>query len=64
MSVMSTVWEYTDGCAKQYRCALDIYLMNMLSYSYGIVMDCAINAPGHEKNEVYGINLTDKINLK
>ena len=29
---MSTVWEDTNGCAKQYRCDLDIYLMNLLSY--------------------------------
>ena len=49
MSGMSTVWEDTDGCAKQYRCALDIYLMTVLSYSYGIIMDCSINAPGHVK---------------
>ena len=27
ISGMSTVWEDTDGCSKQYRCALDIYLM-------------------------------------
>ena len=26
------VWEYTNGCATQYRCALVIYLMNMLPY--------------------------------
>ena len=27
---MSTVWEDTYGCVKQYRCALVIYLMNVL----------------------------------
>ena len=32
LSGMSTVWEDTNGCAKQYRCALDIYLINLLSY--------------------------------
>ena len=30
VSGVSTVWEDTGGCAKQYRCALDIYLMTGL----------------------------------
>ena len=39
----------TDGCVNQYRCALAIYSMNFLSYSYGIIIDITINAPGCEK---------------
>ena len=53
---MSTVWEDTDDCSKQYRCALDIYLMTLLSSSYDIIMDCAIDEPGHGKNSFDGIN--------
>ena len=53
---MSTVWEDTDGCAKQYMCALAICLMTVLSYSYGIIMDSEINSPGHGTNYVYGID--------
>ena len=64
MSGISTVWEYTNGCAKQYRSDLDIYLMTVLSSSYGIIMDRAINAPGHGKNVVDGINAKDKLYLK
>ena len=64
MSGISTVWEDTDCCAKHYMCALDIYLMNVLSYSCGITMDLAINSPGHGKNIVYGINSTDRPYLK
>ena len=45
---------------KQYMCALDIYLMTVLSYSYGIIMDREINAPGHIKNVFDGLNATDK----
>ena len=59
VSGMSTVWEVTDGCAKKYRCALDIYLMTVLSSSYGIIMARAINAPGHRNNVVDGINATE-----
>ena len=43
---MSTVWKDTDGCAKQYKCDLDIYLITVLSPSYSIIMDSKINAPG------------------
>ena len=38
--------------------------MTVLSSSYGIIMDHAINAPGHGKNVVDGINTTDKPYLK
>ena len=59
MSGMSTVWEDTGGCAKKYRCTLAIYLMTVLSSSYGIIIDRAINAPGHGNNFVDGLNATE-----
>ena len=49
---------------KQYICALEIYLMTFLSYSSGIIMDRAINAPGHGNNVFGGINATYKRYLK
>ena len=57
---MSTVWEDTYGCAKQYMCALAIYLMIVLSSSYGIIIDSAINAPVYGNNVVDGLNETYK----
>ena len=42
-------------------CALYLYLMTVLSSSYGIIMDCAINARGNGNNVVYGINTKDNI---
>ena len=36
----------------------------MLSSSYGIIIDLAINAPGHGNNALYGLNATDKRYLK
>ena len=57
---MSTVWEDTGGCAKQYMCDLDKYLMTVLSSSYDIIMDRAINVPGHGNNVVDGLNTTEK----
>ena len=64
VSGMSTVWEGTDGGSKQYRCAFVLYLMTVLSYSYGIILDQAIDAPGHGKNVVDGLNATYKRYLK
>ena len=61
---ISIVWEDTDGCAKQYRWALSIYLMTVLSSSYGIIMNRAIDVLGHGKNFIDGINATDKRYLK
>ena len=31
--------EDTDGCTKQYMCAIEVYLLTVLSYLYGIIMD-------------------------
>ena len=60
---MSTVWEGTNVCENQYMCALAIYLMTVLPYLYEIMMDRAINAPGHGMN-FCRINATDKLYLK
>ena len=38
--------------------------MTVLSYSYGIKMDRAINAPGHGKDFFDGFNATDKRYLR
>ena len=64
MSGTSTVWEDTDGSANKCRCALAMYFMNVLSSSYGIIIDCAINVSGHGKNVVDGMNSTHKRYLK
>ena len=53
---MSKILEDTNGCDNQSRCALDIYLMTVLLYLYDIIMDRAMNAPGHVNNVVDGIN--------
>ena len=57
---MSKVWEDADGCANKYRCALAIYLMAVLSYSYGIIMNSEVKAPDNVKNVSDGLNAIDK----
>ena len=56
----STIWEVTDGCAKQYRCATAIYLMSTVSQQFDVVIDRSIEAPGHGKGEVDGFGAVDK----
>ena len=64
MSGTSKVREDTDGYDNHYICALAIYLMKVLYYLYGIILDSAINAPSHGKNVDDGNNVTDELSLK
>ena len=50
----------TDGSAKLYKCATAVFLMSMLDHTFGIVVDRALGAPGHDKSEVDAINGVDK----
>ena len=56
MSTLSTIWENTDGCAEQYRCATTLYLMSVLSQRHPIIFDWGISAPGHGREVVDGLN--------
>ena len=60
----SVLLDHTDGCAKQYRCGNALYLLNVLSLSYNIVIDRAICAPGHGKSIIDGLNAVDKHYLR
>ena len=55
------MWDQTDGCVKQYRCSIAYYLMSYLSKSYQIVLDRAVDTPGHGKDVVDGFNAVQKI---
>ena len=54
------MWDQKDGCAKQYRCSIAYYLMSYLSKSYQIVLDRAVDTPGHGKYVVDGSNAVQK----
>ena len=58
-----TMWDQTDGCAKRYRCSIAYYLMFYLSSSYQIVLDRAVDTPGHGKDVVDGFNAVQKLYL-
>jgi len=55
-----TIWEFTDGCAKQYRCAKAVHLLSFLSSLLKVTIDRQIDAPGHGKGFVDGENGIDK----
>ena len=55
-----TMWDQTDGCAKQYRCSIAYYLMSYLSKLYQIILDRDVYTPGHGKDVVDGFNDVQK----
>ena len=60
---MTTIWENTDGCAYQYRCATTLYLLSMLAHAYNIIINCGVGEPGHGIEVVDRLSFTYKIFL-
>ena len=60
MIIGGTMWDQTDGCAKQYRCSIAYYMISFLSESYQIVLDRAVDTPGHGKYGMDGFNAVQK----
>jgi hypothetical protein len=56
----TTMWDDTDGCGKQYRCAKAYWLLSYLASKYDMTIDRAIGAPSHGKDVIDGIDATDK----
>ena len=54
------MWDKLYGCVKQYRCSIAYYLISYLSKSYQIVLDRAVDTPGHVKDVVDGFNAVQK----
>ena len=46
---LSLIWENTDGCAEQYRCASAMYPLSVMYHYYSIIIYRGISAPWHEK---------------
>ena len=55
-----TMWDQTDGCAKQYRFSIAYYLISYLSKSYQIVLDRAVDTLGHGKDVFDGFKAVQK----
>ena len=46
---LSAIWENTDDCVEQYRCASELYLTSVFSQCYSIIIDEGVSTPGHGK---------------
>ena len=57
---MSNVWENTDGCTNQYRCATVLYLLLVLAHAYNIIIYHGAGSPGHIREVFYDLNYTNK----
>ena len=58
-STLSAIWENTDHCVEQYRCASAIYLMSVFPQCHSIIIGQGISAPVHIKEVVDGLNAID-----
>ena len=63
LKIGSTIYDGSDGCTKQYRCAVVLLFLSWLSVKYKITIDRALGAPGHGKDHVDGLNAANKAYL-
>ena len=55
-SALIKIWENTDSCAEQYRCASALYLLSVFTQCFSIIIDCGVSVPGYGKEVVDGLN--------
>ena len=60
MVIGRTIWDKAYGCTKQYRCSIAYYMMYFRPESYQIVLDRAVDTPGHGNYVVDGFNAVQK----
>ena len=56
----TVIYDQTDGCTNQYRQTAVVWILSILSQTYGVTIDRYIHAPGHGKGIVDGLNATTK----
>ena len=61
MPALSTIWENSDGCAKQYKCSTALLLMSVFPQRLTIILYWGISAPVHGKEVVDGLNTIDNL---
>ena len=55
-TVIITIWENIDTCAENCICATSLYLLSVLTQSFNIINERGINALGHIREVVDGLN--------
>jgi hypothetical protein len=56
----AVLYEPSDGCAKQYKCATALWVLSHLSHKYRIAINCMVTAPHHGKGSVDALAGVDK----
>ena len=54
------LYDTTDECIEQYRYANSLWILSVLSFTYILIIDRCINAPGHDRRKIDGINWFDR----
>ena len=58
------IYDTTDGCNKQYRCANEIWILSVLAFTHRVIIDRCINTTGHGRIKIGGITGDDMTYLK
>ena len=56
----STLLENSDGFSKHYKCAMELFLLSMLSQSFYVIVDHGVIVPVQGRELLYSINSTLK----
>jgi hypothetical protein len=56
----AVLYEQSDGCAKQYKCATALWVLSHLSHKYRITINRMVTAPHHGKGSVDALAGVDK----
>ncbi len=58
--MLEGVIEITDGCVVQYWCGTILHLLAQISTAYNVMYTRYVQAPGHGKEEIDGLEGTEK----
>ena len=53
------IYDTTNGCSKQYRCANATWRLYVFVFTYRVVIDTRINATGYVRRKIDDINRAD-----
>ena len=58
------IYDTTDGCNKQYRCANALWILSVSEFTYRVIIDSCNNAPGNVIRKINCINGSEKSYLR
>ena len=58
------IYDAIDRYSKQYICANSMWILSVLEFTHRVIIDRWIDAPGHARSKIDGINGDEKKYLK